>query len=129
MINFFFSFKRLQKVKGYISNNLNFHNDWWSLKKATGLIRGQFTNNNTIVGVYSNEDKMVHQSAYSSVKPVKSDQPSEHDFFGDAYAIDDDIPQTVSVLVFIFVKLYLQFQHFSFVTLRTNSIKCFISYQ
>ncbi|XP_047673346.1 alpha-N-acetylgalactosaminide alpha-2,6-sialyltransferase 2-like [Tachysurus fulvidraco] len=91
--------RRLQVIKIYWEN---YHwNDMWSFKlalfnkgKKIIQIKDQFTNNDTIVRVYSNEDKMVEQTGNSPLKPVKSDQLSELGFFGDEYAVNDDMPQT-----------------------------------
>lgn len=67
-------------------------------------IKDQFTNNDTIVHVYSKEDKMVEQTGNSSLKPVKSDQLSELGFFGDEYAVND-MQQTVSISASIICRL------------------------
>ncbi|XP_058263203.1 alpha-N-acetylgalactosaminide alpha-2,6-sialyltransferase 2 isoform X2 [Hemibagrus wyckioides] len=61
-------------------------------EKKTEQIKDQLTNNGTIVGVHSKEDKMLKQTTNSPVKPIQSEQL--FDFFGDEYAVDESIPQT-----------------------------------
>lgn len=58
--------------------------------------------NDILMGIHSNE---TTKSSKSPVEPVKPEQFSIEDFLGDKYAIDDDMPKTVSISATIFIRL------------------------
>lgn len=96
-----------------------FWNDLWffNSNSNTQQTKDQLSNSSDILeDVYSDEVtqpwvKEMQQPAKSPVEPVKPEPFSEADFLGDKYAVDDDMPKTVSISATIFFRLCVPVLH------------------
>lgn len=79
--------------------------DLWSFNLCVFTVEKDQLKNSRGIRVTKPWTKMVHQDTNSSLHPVKPEQPQEVDFLGDKYAIDEDMPQTVSISASILFRL------------------------